>query len=502
MWLLGGSVEGSWQSLTSIRDELRLNYPEVSTSTPNLIGEDRYNELSRRLKQARESRASKWKGLETQLAPLQFPETASLPLPITKQEHDSNTSFQNLFNSALPITTKEHNRNSSQQSGSDFNKKNITDTQSKDLDVKNGGIFELIGNIHNKDQETSDSRRWYSEYRSSVLKNVKHKQEEQISKQSTKAREDPLIATLTQHFNLFKTSRNSSLSNHDVNAKAIVKNQNPILISIEGDPKNFNEKNNSGVDESLHISLGKKPAISQPIHTEGSNVRSSTDLIPIDSTSNPLSQWKSVNLSHAGTEKVNERTTLQRKCDDLGKKAFLFLQGNNLVEANACFEQSIRDDPTNQRTLCNYAIFVMKYLKQPETVKSLFRRFMQSSGTETLSLTEKVHGLLTFARFFHEIGWIQDAKEAYGATLKLDPKNHYAVRRYAKLLMDTDDGIRQETFLDAQDKNTALLCACGKLLSANGHHEQARLLYLQCKESDRTKDWLRNYAVLLRKARS
>jgi tetratricopeptide (TPR) repeat protein len=502
MWLLGGSGEGSWQTLTSIRDELRLNYPEVSTSTPNLIGEDRYNELYRRLKQARESRASKWKGLKTQPAPLHFPETACFPLPITKQEHDGHNSFQNVFNLALPITTKEHNRNSSHLSGADFNEKNVTDTQSKDPDVKNGGIFELIGNLHNKDQETSDSRRWYSEYRSSVLKNVKNKQGDQISKQSTKVREDPLIATVTQHFNLFKTSRNSSLSYHDGNAKAIVKNQNPILISIEGDPKNVNEKNNTGVDESLQISLGKNVAFSQPIYTEGSNVISSTDFIPIDATSNPLSQWKSVNFNHASTKTVNERVALQRKRDDLGKKAILLLQGNNLVEANACFEQSIRDDPTNQRTLCNYAIFVMKYMKQPETVKPLFRRFIESSGTETLSLTEKVHGLLTFARFFHEIGWIQDAKEAYGATLKLDPKNHYAVRRYAKLLMGTDDGVRQVTFLDVKDKNTALLCACGKLLSANGHHKQARLLYLQCNESDRTKDWLRNYALLLRNART
>lgn len=490
--MFGGSGEGRRQTLTSIRDELRLSYPEVSTSTPNLIGEDRYIELSKRLKQARESRASTWKGSETQSAPLYFPETSSLPLPITKQEDDINTRFQKVSNLAVAITTKENNRKSNYQSGSKVNKINVSETQSEGLDVKNGGIFELIGNLQNKDQETSDSRRWYNEYRSSVLKNVKKKQRVQLSKHSNEKREDPLIATVTQHFDLFKTS---IFSNHDGNTRANVKNQNPILTSINEDPK-------TGVVEPLKISMGKTAPFSHPTRIEGSNVGSSMDVTPIVSSSNNLPQWKFVNIDHASIEKVNEPITFQRKRDELGKKALLLLQGNNVVEANECFEQSMLDDPMNQRTLCNYAIFVMKYLKQPKTVKPLFRRFIENSFTETLSLTEKIHGLLIFAHFFQEIDWIDDAKEAYRATLKLDPKNPSAIRRYAKLLMAKDNGIDKVTLLDLNDQSAALLRACGKLMSLKGEDKQARLLYLQCKESDRTKDWLRNYAILLRKNRS
>lgn len=503
MWTFGGSGEGRRQTLTSIRDELRLNYPEVSTSTPNLIGEDRYIELSKRLKQARESRASKWKRSETQSAPLYFPETSSLPLSITKQEDDGNTSFQNVSNLGLAITTKENYRKSDYQKGSKVNKDNVSETPSEDLDVKNGGIFELIGNLQNKEQETSDSRRWYNEYRSSVLKNVKSKQRDQFSKQSNEIREDPLIATLTQHFNLFKTSRNDSLSNHDGNTRATVKKQNPVLTSINEDPKSLSEKNNTGVVEPLKISLGKTVPFSHPTCIEGANVGSSMDSIPIVSTSYALPHWESVKIDHASIEKVNEPITFKRKRYDLGKKALLLLlQGKNVVEANKCFEQSMLDDPTNQRTLCNYAIFVMKYLKQPKTVKPLFRRFIENNFTETLSLTEKIHGLLIFAHFFQEIGWIDDAKEAYRATLKLDPKNSSAIRRYAKLLMTKDDGFDKATIFDVNDQSAALLCACGKLMSLKGEHKQARLLYLQCKASDRTKEWLRNYAILLRKNRS
>lgn len=484
MWLFGDGNEGRRQTLTSIRDELRLYYPEVSTSTPNLTGEDRYAELSKRLKQARESSQSILnRPADRQPVQLHVPDTIFAELPIRQKKRDGDAVFQDTSNL---IGEK------------------VNEAQSGESKVKKAGIIELIGNMHNKDEETNDSRRWYSEYRSCVLKNDREKQRHQLSRIHPEKQEDPLIATVTRQFNLPNTSRTCQSFISQANSKTLLKKQAQLVAQMKEDTKGYDNIKIASVTKDHENSLEVDPFFSQPtpVRFGGSNVGSSTQVNPCSVTSNHLPVLSSGNMHEFNTKDLQEINKTKKMRKGLGKKALLFLKDNNLAEAKTCFEQALLDDPTNQVTLCNYAIFYMKYIKQPESVKALFLRFMETPSTDTFSLTTKVRGLAKFAHFFQENGFLNEAKDAYRLTLELDPENTSAVHRYAKLLMARADGVDSEALLNVGEQNTKLLCAYGYLLSAKGKHEEAQVLYLKCLETDRMTNWLRNYSILLRNARS
>jgi len=158
-----------------------------------------------------------------------------------------------------------------------------------------------------------------------------------------------------------------------------------------------------------------------------------------------------------------------------GKKALEFLQSNNLVEAKACFEQALSEDPTHTVTLCNYAVFCAKHLETPEIARKLFLRFMTNLSSDRITPKQaQMACFLNFVNFSLTNGSLNDAEAAFRTSLDFDPA----------LTCDAD-----------------LLCSYGNLLSAKGNHQGAQAMYLRCKETDRTKIWFRNYSILLRKNR-
>mmetsp|Transcript_17897 Transcript_17897/g.25480 ORF Transcript_17897/g.25480 Transcript_17897/m.25480 type:complete len:267 (-) Transcript_17897:2036-2836(-) len=203
--------------------------------------------------------------------------------------------------------------------------------------------------------------------------------------------------------------------------------------------------------------------------------RTNQPVVQVESKTNALPLREPARLEVISTSTPIPSNSFDIPAIRSGKKALDFLKSNNLVEAKACFEHALSEDPMNTVTLCNYAVFCAKQLETPEIARQLFLRFMTnlSSGRRTPKHVQMAD-LLNFAHFSLTNGSLNDAEAAFRASLDLDP---------------------------ALNCDAEFLCSYGNLLSAKGNRQGAQATYLRCKETDRTKIWFRNYSILLRKNR-
>jgi len=124
------------------------------------------------------------------------------------------------------------------------------------------------------------------------------------------------------------------------------------------------------------------------------------------------------------------------------------LKENRLSESSACLEEVLSEDAMSAVTLCNYAVFCLKHLKNPEMVNNLFRRFIMSlKMTSTLSRRTKSMGLLNYARFLQAQSRFEKAEVSFRESFDLDPNNVVVLRSYAKFLFKRKEYKSAESML-------------------------------------------------------